>query len=262
MPCSARGLALGMLLSAAIATTPGATSARAACRQALALGLDVSGSVDAREYRLQLDGLAAALDHPDVRAALFASPLSPVRLSIFEWSGPNHQHVILPWTSIDGDDDLDRVIGRLHRSKRSRGGHSTAIGAALEFGFALLHQQSDCPRHTLDISGDGKSNSGPPPEQVALVDGPSAPTVNALVIGVESGIATPLTGTGIAELSSYFRARVIRGPDAFVQTALGFHDFQSSMKRKLLRELGGFVLGGLQSLPTRPRVPAADSMFQ
>ena len=34
--------------------------ARAQCRQALLLALDVSGSVDAREYRLQLDGLAAS----------------------------------------------------------------------------------------------------------------------------------------------------------------------------------------------------------
>ncbi|MCX8955594.1 DUF1194 domain-containing protein, partial [Ruegeria sp. NA] len=36
------------------------------CRQALALGLDVSGSVDSREYRLQLDGLASALTRPEV----------------------------------------------------------------------------------------------------------------------------------------------------------------------------------------------------
>lgn len=35
-------------------------AAQANCRLALALGLDVSGSVDSREYRLQLDGLANA----------------------------------------------------------------------------------------------------------------------------------------------------------------------------------------------------------
>jgi len=36
-------------------------AALAACRQALALGLDVSSSVHSREYRLQLDGLATAM---------------------------------------------------------------------------------------------------------------------------------------------------------------------------------------------------------
>ena len=44
--------------------------ADAACRQALALGLDVSGSVDEAEYQLQLQGLAAALIRDDVRASL------------------------------------------------------------------------------------------------------------------------------------------------------------------------------------------------
>ncbi len=43
--------------------------ADAACLQALALGLDVSGSVDAREYRQQIGGLAEALSDPRVRAA-------------------------------------------------------------------------------------------------------------------------------------------------------------------------------------------------
>ncbi|MFC6686684.1 DUF1194 domain-containing protein [Jhaorihella thermophila] len=62
--------------------------AAAACRHALALGLDVSGSVDGREYRLQLDGLAAALRDPRVKQALLAMPAAPVRIAVFEWSGP------------------------------------------------------------------------------------------------------------------------------------------------------------------------------
>ncbi|NNE51708.1 MAG: DUF1194 domain-containing protein, partial [Sulfitobacter sp.] len=52
--------------------------ASAACRQALALGLDVSGSVDAREYRLQLGGLAAAFDAPLVREKILSMPDAPV----------------------------------------------------------------------------------------------------------------------------------------------------------------------------------------
>ena len=47
------------------------------CRQALALGLDVSGSVDALEYRLQLDGVAGALLDPEVIGAFLAFPDAP-----------------------------------------------------------------------------------------------------------------------------------------------------------------------------------------
>jgi hypothetical protein len=49
----------------------------------------------------------------------------------------------------------------------------------------------------------------------------------------------------IKELSSYFRANVIRGPDAFVETALGFSDYAQAMERKLLRELQSIALSGL-----------------
>ncbi|MDB9698447.1 DUF1194 domain-containing protein, partial [Planktomarina temperata] len=57
--------------------------AAAACRQALALGLDVSGSVDEAEYQLQLQGLAAALISDDVRASLMRLPDAPVRILVF-----------------------------------------------------------------------------------------------------------------------------------------------------------------------------------
>ena len=55
-----------------------AIPAQAACRLALVMALDVSGSVDQTEYRLQMEGLADALSDPDVAAALFAIPGAPV----------------------------------------------------------------------------------------------------------------------------------------------------------------------------------------
>ena len=78
----------------------GAAGADAACRQALALGLDVSGSVDEGEYQLQLRGLAAALVSDDVRASLVRLPDAPVRILVFEWSGQDYQRVLIEWTDI------------------------------------------------------------------------------------------------------------------------------------------------------------------
>ena len=66
--------AVGLILAL---TMPSVTDAME-CRQALALGLDVSGSVDAREYRLQLSGVASALDAPEVREKLLSMPAAPV----------------------------------------------------------------------------------------------------------------------------------------------------------------------------------------
>ncbi|WP_246107282.1 DUF1194 domain-containing protein [Puniceibacterium confluentis] len=134
--------------------------AQAACRQALALGLDVSGSVDAVEYRLQLDGLAAALAHPEVRAALLALPDAPVRLAVYDWSGPRDQRLLLGWTEITGADVLDRIIAQLPASPRSAGDPSTAIGAAMQFGAALLQEQGTCWKRTLDLSGMANPTPG------------------------------------------------------------------------------------------------------
>ncbi|MEM7581568.1 MAG: DUF1194 domain-containing protein, partial [Cyanobacteria bacterium P01_A01_bin.80] len=47
------------------------------------LGLDVSGSVDATEYRLQLDGVARALLDDGVADAFMIMPDAPVRLMVF-----------------------------------------------------------------------------------------------------------------------------------------------------------------------------------
>jgi len=75
---------LAMVLSLWAAVAPGLWigPAWAGCRQALAMALDVSGSVDTREYHLQLDGLASALTDPDVQRAMLAQPGNPVYLAV------------------------------------------------------------------------------------------------------------------------------------------------------------------------------------
>jgi hypothetical protein len=67
-----------------------------------------------------------------------------------------------------------------------------------------------------------------------------------LVIGSDDPATGDRRQTEIGELSSYFRAEVIAGPDAFVQTAIGFEDYAAAMTRKLERELEDVVVGSLQ----------------
>ncbi|MCX8954953.1 DUF1194 domain-containing protein, partial [Ruegeria sp. NA] len=46
----------------------------------------------------------------------------------------------------------------------------------------------------------------------------------------------------VGELSAYYSAWVILGPNAFVEVALGFEAYEEAMTRKLLRELDSLVL--------------------
>ena len=217
-------------------------NAQAACRQALALGLDVSGSVDAREYRLQMGGLVKALNAPRVREKLMAMPSAPVRVMVFEWSGPADQAVVVPWTTIGNEAALSTVIETLQQTVRRDASPGTALGVAMSEGARHLARQTECWKRTLDLSGDGKSNLGPRPRDMKQKMIAEGITINALVIGVDDPAADDIRQAEIGELSSYFRAEVIVGADSFVMTALGFADYARAMEQKLIRELDGLVL--------------------
>lgn len=218
-----------------------APAVRADCRQALALGLDVSGSVDAAEYRQQRDGLASALNAPEVRAAILSDPGAPLALAVFEWSAPGAQTLIQPWIDVTDAMTLDAIIAVLLSGQRTPADPSTAVGSAMIFGGALLVRRPDCARLTLDLSGDGPSNTGPRPQDVTNL--PADITINGLVVGAAGSYSTDRRQEDIKELSSYYRAYVIRGTDAFVETAIGFDAYAAAMRRKLMRELQVLVIG-------------------
>lgn len=207
-----------------------------ACRLALALAVDVSASVDAGEYRLQRHGLAAALLAEEVQAAFLATP-EPVALSVYEWSGQNAHMIVSDWSLITGPQDLLRVAAKLAEDTIPPEIHPTAIGNALRFGSQLFRSAPECLRKTLDISGDGVSNDGYPPE-VAYRHFPFEDvTVNGLVIGGAENIEA---------LRQYFYSEIIRGPGAFVVVAQGYNDFESAMRRKLEREVAPRAVGMLE----------------
>ena len=214
------------------------TAAQATCRQALAIGLDVSGSVDQDDYRLQRDGLAAALQNKDVQAAFLAVPGAPVRIFIYEWAGTNTQNLLVRWTPVTTQAVLEDVSRTLLAAPQQKRELATAIGAAMLFGSRELTGQSDCWRLTMDLSGDGQSNVGPRPRN-AQAQISERITINAIVIGSDAGGSN----NEISRLTSYFRAEVIKGPQAFVEAALGFEDFEDAMVRKLLKELQTFAVG-------------------
>ena len=221
------------------------TTAASACRLALAIALDVSGSVDQREYRLQLDGLADALVDPDVTAALFAMPGAPVSLAIYEWSSSDYQRLIQDWVIVGDQTVLDGLVARLRKWSREAAPEATGLGAAMGYGKALIDRGPSCWKATLDVSGDGKNNDWPTLRVMKRSGALAGMAINGLVISRD--------GREVAEdaggLKAYFRAQVIQGPDAFVEVAIGFEDYARAMRRKLLRELATRPMGQIESWP-------------
>lgn len=214
------------------------------CRMALALGLDVSGSVDDEEYRLQLDGLAAALLAPAVQEVFLTTPQVPVELAVFEWSGLNQHRLLVDWTRVSDARTLKLIATRLRGTFGSYTDPSTGLGAAMVFGAGLLERRADCWQRTLDISGDGPANIGPAPGLIpeAALKGI---TINGLVVVPASRANTTKNLRNVKTLFEYYQTEVIRGPGAFVEAAADFDDFERAMTRKLLRELAGLTVSQL-----------------
>jgi hypothetical protein len=219
----------------AFAACAGLTAPAAAqdCRLALLLALDVSASVDRAEYNLQRDGLISAFLSPEVQAGFLNGP-GDVALGVFEWSGRFQQNTLVDWIMIRSEADLLDVTARLSRTTRGSADFPTAIGYALGYASSLFDRAPPCLFNTLDVSGDGQNNDGFPPDAAYQHFDFEGITVNGLAIGGAS-----------REIAEYFTAQVIRGPGAFVEYAETHFDFETTMRRKLERELQVMILGSI-----------------
>jgi Ca-activated chloride channel homolog len=168
-----------------------------ACEVALLFAIDVSGSVDRGEYRLQMDGLAMALRDPAIADAL---ETGQVALKVVQWSGMGQQQVSIPWTRMRTRADIDRFATSAARLPRAFVRSDTAVGELLHFAADQFAPVSDCRRRVIDVSGDGPTNVGRP-------SGPASSA--AARAGIEiNAIAIEIAGQSLA-VTEYYRRFVI-----------------------------------------------------
>jgi Ca-activated chloride channel family protein len=195
-----------------------------ACETALVLSIDVSGSIDRADYRLQAGGLAAALRDPEVAEALVRGQ---VALAVVQWSGPEQQALVLPWQRMLTPDAVARYADRAEEVPRAFEGSDTAVGEGVRFALAQFPAVADCRKQVIDISGDGQENAGFTDSAARAEAVAAGVMVNAIAIE-EPGPAAPI--------SSYYQRWVVT-PGGFVVTARGLEDYARTLRLKLLREL-------------------------
>jgi hypothetical protein len=194
---------------------------------ALALAIDVSMSVDDLEHELQMKGFAEALQSPDVLKAIKGGAHQRIAVAVYQWSDPQMQTVIVPWTIIESEDDVKRVAVVLNAGERiGQGG--TAISNALLFGAELLAQAPLAERRVIDLATDGRNNVGRPVKEIRDVVVASGITINGLAISNEW-----------KSLGRYLETNVMGGTLSFVEDAENYDDFGATMLRKLVREIAG-----------------------
>ncbi|WP_428660497.1 DUF1194 domain-containing protein [Reyranella sp.] len=206
----------------------------------LVLAADVSRSVTEPKFRLQREGAAAAITHPDVVKAITAGPNRRIAVCFVEWATAGQQSVVVDWTAIESAAAARGFGDRLIEAPRSFAG-STSISGAIDFSVTQLERAPFASeRRVIDISGDGNNNSGRSVTDARDAALEKGITINALVI------LTPISESFRPEhtnppggLEKYFQDNVIGGSGAFTVVAEGHEAFGRALTKKLIQEIAG-----------------------
>lgn len=197
---------------------------------ALVLAIDCSYSVDDREFRLQMDGMAAAFRTPEVQRAIAEGQIGKIAVSVALWSSHKFQKVSVPWTIIAGPADAEKFARIIEKAPRSIPVAGTSVSEAMRFSARLLQAAPvNATRQVIDVSSDGRNNSGMAPPLVRDQLAARGITINALVVPSQEWTV----------LDKWFERNVVGGPFHFVLVADTYDDYAEAIYRKLLREITG-----------------------
>lgn len=137
--------------------TAGTARAEDAVDTALVMAVDISQSVDENRYRLQMEGIAQALDDASVVRVITSGPRKSILFTLIGWA--DRARVLLPWTWIGSASDA-AAVARMLRSLPSSSGEYTCLGRMLKYlADVTVHPVPvRADRVIVDVSGDGPDN--------------------------------------------------------------------------------------------------------
>ncbi len=221
---------------------------------ALVMAVDISQSVDENRYRLQMEGIAQALEDPEVIRVVTSGPRHAILFTLIGWA--DRPQVLLPWTWIASASDA-AAVAKMLRSLPSASGEYTCMGRTMKYlaDVTLNPVPVKADRIVVDISGDGPDNC----TSIIYVDEQrdrlvaNSAIINGLPIledGTEREIERwnrapgstqqefPLPSHEDAKsLTHWYERHVMGGPGSFVITARGYEDFARAIRRKFINEI-------------------------
>jgi Protein of unknown function (DUF1194) len=240
-----RGSWCAAALTVALGAPLGASAASDRADVALVLAIDVSGSIDDNHFRLQREGIAAALESEGFYAAVSIGANQTIEIAVVEWA--EEQRVVLPWTVIHGRSDLAALATRLRRANRSWVHTMTDPGGGISAGERLFAAQPvAADRHVIDVSGDGRQNTG----DLATADARDAAVSHGVTVN-----GLPITSGDDPQVDDWYRANVVGGPGAFLVVADGYAAFTEALRQKLILEVAGPTPGRMLALAPNRRRP-------
>jgi hypothetical protein len=198
---------------------------------ALIVSVDVSNSVDEHRYKLQMEGIAKALEDPEVLKAILNGPQGGILFSMVTWA--DKPRLSLPWQRIASVADAQAVAAKVRALPRQTGEFTCVSGMLRTISDKVVPQiPAKALRIVVDVSGDGRENCNPeePPASVRDELVSTGVTVNGLPI---------LEGDEGPTLEQWYRENIMGGPSSFILPANGFGDFGRAIRQKFMIEISG-----------------------
>ena len=205
-----------LMVASALALTP--APAAAALVDWLVLLVDVSGSIDADEYRLQHEAYVAVLRDPNIVPLLEGAQVAIVEFAELP-------EVIVDWS---GDPEQAAATYAAHDRRVAWPGPSSTTGIARALGLALDMLEDKPGRKVIDISGDG-------PDNVDWVAAVWSQRERAREMFIEiNGLAIPTPED--PDVDRYYAEHVITG---FLEVSREHVAFERTLRMKMHIEIAG-----------------------
>jgi Protein of unknown function (DUF1194) len=201
----------------------------------LLLAVDASGSVDFTRFELQRRGYVAAFRSPQVLQAIRGGENQSIAVAMFQWTGPQLQAEIVPWTQIKDQASANSVASIIETTPRQLFGGGTSISGAIDYAMRWFPRSPfKGERRVIDISGDGSNSNG-----------------RSVIRARDEAVAADVNINGLPILAwepyldQYYKANVIGGPGAFMIVATDFNTFADAILKKMIIEIAMNVRPGL-----------------
>jgi hypothetical protein len=202
---------------------------------ALALAVDISGSIDPDEARLQRDGYVQAFRDRAIIRAILGGANGRIAVTYYEWSDAWMQKLLVDWTLLDSEAAIEAFARRLSNAPISIA-RRTSISGAIRYAIPLFGRSPYDPnRKVLDISGDGSNNDGGLVTDMRHEALKERIVINGLPIMNDR--PNPFGFPNETDLDRYYLHCVTGGPRSFVEVAKNFEDFPRAVRKKLLQEV-------------------------
>ncbi|NNE21064.1 MAG: DUF1194 domain-containing protein [Rhizobiales bacterium] len=197
----------------------------------LVLAVDASGSVNPREFQLQLSGIANAFRDDSIQQAIVSGSHRRIAASLLVWSDAAFNVYSTKWYILSDAASADR-FAEVVESYQKRSGGGTGIGNGLAYAVRSIAANGiEGTRRIVDVSGDGPETTPWFRKGIVLPQARALAQRDGIMV---NGLAIL---NDFPELDTWYRENVKSGPGSFVMRAANYEDFAVAIREKLWREI-------------------------